>query len=207
MRLRRRAAPVPPQFQKKHPTDAAPPDDTSKKHPTDSVPPAVPPKSDDAPAVPPSLPGGDAPTPFDPKAMPSPGQPDSAEEPVTCCPFCGSRLLVGRSDGSTECGYCNHTFKVMTVPEFAAMPYVVDGKPYEPESPYADPNVDDANDDDAPAVPDDDSDDPDDEDTAVVGYRTLEGALLNREDYITHLALRLADGPEEFARVVAKRHG
>jgi len=48
-----------------------------------------------------------------------------------CC-FCGSGQLVGLSDGSIECGYCQRVFTVRIQPTFAAMPQTTTGLPPDP---------------------------------------------------------------------------
>jgi hypothetical protein len=47
------------------------------------------------------------------------------------CPFCGGGNVIGRSDGTIECGFCNTHFTVQVQPEFAGMPQTVDGQPYD----------------------------------------------------------------------------
>jgi hypothetical protein len=48
------------------------------------------------------------------------------------CPFCGSGQLVGLSDGSIECGYCQSSFTVRLQPTFPAMPQTLTGLPQDP---------------------------------------------------------------------------
>jgi hypothetical protein len=45
------------------------------------------------------------------------------------CPFCGSGQVIGRSDGNTECSFCNQSFLVRVQPMFSAFPQSVDGMP------------------------------------------------------------------------------
>lgn len=47
------------------------------------------------------------------------------------CPFCGSGAVIGRSDGTVECGFCTSVFTVQTQPQYNGMPQSVDGQPYE----------------------------------------------------------------------------
>jgi ribosomal protein L37AE/L43A len=47
------------------------------------------------------------------------------------CPFCGGGNVIGRSDGTIECGFCNTHFTVQVQPEFAGMPQTIDGQPYD----------------------------------------------------------------------------
>lgn len=48
-----------------------------------------------------------------------------------CC-FCGSGQLVGLSDGSIECGYCQRSFTVRIQPSFPSMPQTTTGLPPDP---------------------------------------------------------------------------
>lgn len=61
---------------------------------------------------------------------------------VRVCPFCGSGHLIGRSDGSIECGYDNTVFTVTVMPSHPFQPLVnPDGSPFSmPEDPNADPH-------------------------------------------------------------------
>lgn len=60
------------------------------------------------------------------------------------CPFCGGGQVVGRSDGSTECGFCDTTFTVQVQPTMPQMPQTVDGVPVNPPSIAGDPTSPDA---------------------------------------------------------------
>lgn len=66
------------------------------------------------------------------------------------CPFCGSGQVIGRSDGNTECSFCNQSFLVRVQPMFSAFPQSIDGMPVQIPgmtpptpgmSPGADPNA------------------------------------------------------------------
>jgi hypothetical protein len=46
------------------------------------------------------------------------------------CPFCGSGAVIGRSDGTVECGYCTSVFTVQVQPAFNGFPQSVDGQQY-----------------------------------------------------------------------------
>jgi hypothetical protein len=48
---------------------------------------------------------------------------------IAHCPFCGSGQVIGRSDGNTECSFCNQAFLVRVQPMFSAFPQSVDGMP------------------------------------------------------------------------------
>lgn len=45
------------------------------------------------------------------------------------CPMCGSGQVIGRSDGNTECQFCNQSFLVRVQPMYSAFPQSVDGMP------------------------------------------------------------------------------
>lgn len=45
------------------------------------------------------------------------------------CPFCGSGQVIGRSDGNTECSFCNQSFLVRVQPMYSAFPQTIDGMP------------------------------------------------------------------------------
>lgn len=45
------------------------------------------------------------------------------------CPFCGSGQVIGRSDGNTECSFCNQSFLVRVQPMYSAFPQSIDGMP------------------------------------------------------------------------------
>ncbi len=45
------------------------------------------------------------------------------------CPFCGSGQVIGRSDGNTECQFCNQAFLVRVQPLYSAFPQQVGGVP------------------------------------------------------------------------------
>jgi hypothetical protein len=56
------------------------------------------------------------------------------------CPFCGSGQVIGRSDGNTECSFCNQSFMVRVQPMYAAFPQSVGGMPVDiPGMPGTDP--------------------------------------------------------------------
>lgn len=45
------------------------------------------------------------------------------------CPFCGSGQVIGRSDGNTECSFCNSAFLVRVQPMYSAFPQSIGGMP------------------------------------------------------------------------------
>jgi len=62
---------------------------------------------------------------------------------VRVCSFCGSGHLIGNSDGSISCGYCEATFTITVMPSHPFQPMVnpEDGSPFVmPTDPTADPN-------------------------------------------------------------------
>lgn len=48
---------------------------------------------------------------------------------INHCPFCGSGAVVGRSDGSAQCGFCHTTFTVQVQPQYPNAPQTIDGNP------------------------------------------------------------------------------
>jgi hypothetical protein len=57
-------------------------------------------------------------------------------ETIYHCPFCGGGQVVGRSDGTVECGYCKANFTVQVQPQRPGTPQTIDGQPYDiPEMP------------------------------------------------------------------------
>jgi hypothetical protein len=48
---------------------------------------------------------------------------------IAHCPFCGSGQVIGRSDGNTECSFCNQSFLVSVQPMYSAFPQSIDGMP------------------------------------------------------------------------------
>ncbi len=118
------------------------------------------------------------------------------------CPWCGSGQTVATSDGSINCGYCQRTYTVRLQPEYPAMPQTVDGQPYPPGQPGADPGapgdevpgqlpageVDPTQPGDGEAPPDDESDDVPDF-LKGSSFRTAAGDELSVAQYLRHLAV------------------
>jgi hypothetical protein len=48
---------------------------------------------------------------------------------IAHCPFCGSGQVIGRSDGNTECSFCNQSFLVRVQPMYSAFPQSIGGMP------------------------------------------------------------------------------
>jgi hypothetical protein len=45
------------------------------------------------------------------------------------CPFCGAGQVIGRSDGTTECEFCQVHFTVQVQPQFNSFPQTINGQP------------------------------------------------------------------------------
>jgi hypothetical protein len=62
---------------------------------------------------------------------------------IAHCPFCGSGQVIGRSDGNTECSFCNQSFLVRVQPMYSAFPQSIDGMPVDIPGmpPAADPGM------------------------------------------------------------------
>lgn len=118
-------------------------------------------------------------------------------ETIYHCPFCGAGQVVGRSDGTAECGFCKTAFTVQVQPERSAVPQTINGQPYDdpnlPGSPgQMDPPA---------AVPPEDSTTlvPEEERAPIFAsrtqsyYLTAEGVALPEEAYLRHLAIQHAD--------------
>ena len=54
------------------------------------------------------------------------------------CPWCGSGQIIGQSDGTISCAYCDRTYTVRLQPTYPAMPQTVEGQPFPPGQPGAD---------------------------------------------------------------------
>lgn len=62
---------------------------------------------------------------------------------VAHCPFCGSGQVIGRSDGNTECQFCNTAFLIRVQPQFSTFPQTMNGQPVQiPGMPAPDPGMD-----------------------------------------------------------------
>jgi hypothetical protein len=67
------------------------------------------------------------------------------------CPFCGSGQVIGRSDRTVECEFCNAVFTVQVQPMYSAFPQTIDGQPVqEPGMPGMDGQPDVAGDEELP---------------------------------------------------------
>lgn len=138
------------------------------------------------------------------------------------CPFCGSGQVIGRSDRTVECTFCQAVFTVQVQPMYSAFPQTIDGQPVqEPGMPGMDgqPEVSDdeqlpvdGQDPDALPPGDDegtgdeaDEDDQDDDQPPFLKgsmLRTSNGTPVPMDELLNHLAL-LQAAPEERPAVLA----
>ena len=51
-------------------------------------------------------------------------------ETIYHCPFCGAGQVVGRSDGTAECGFCSTAFTVQVQPVMNSVPQTINGVPH-----------------------------------------------------------------------------
>jgi hypothetical protein len=52
-------------------------------------------------------------------------------ETIYHCPFCGGGNVIGRSDGTVECGFCENAFTVQIQPVHPGAPQTINGEPVE----------------------------------------------------------------------------
>ena len=135
------------------------------------------------------------------------------------CPMCGSGQVVARSDGTTECEFCDSVFIVQIQPQHPEMPQTINGVPYQipgmpagGDQPKPDNGLDmDPNDPNAQGEPEDDSasfggddladkaGDPGEEEDSFPKqsmFITRDGVALSLESYLKHLAIQTSDDPE-----------
>jgi hypothetical protein len=136
-------------------------------------------------------------------------------ETIFHCPFCGSGQVIARNDGTTECEFCSTAFTVQVQPQMPAFPQTIDGVPVDVPGmpaggananvpaggdPMMDPNADPAAEDEGSPFggngedtldegSEDESGDGDLPDFMKKSYLTHTGAVLNRDQYMRHLAL------------------
>jgi transcription elongation factor Elf1 len=120
-------------------------------------------------------------------------------ETIYHCPFCGAGQVVGRSDGTAECGFCSTAFTVQVQPSMSAVPQTIDGTPHvHPDMPGQEPGVPEEE----QEAPEDEMvlDDAEEEDNPIFAsrratrwYLTAEGVALEEDAYIRHLAIHHAD--------------
>lgn len=152
------------------------------------------------------------------------------------CPFCGSGSVIGRSDGTVECEYCENCFTVQVQPQFPNMPQTnpVTGEPLPqpgmpgqidgPEDnalqpPEDEPKVGYPVQEDQPTVggPVDSEPDPlnpegptgnDDMEKSSKLFVTATGYALPEDSFTKHLAILYADDREAVLQtIVAERAG
>jgi ribosomal protein L37AE/L43A len=144
------------------------------------------------------------------------------------CPFCGSGQVVGRSDRTVECTFCNAVFTVQVQPMYSGVPQTIDGESVEePGAPGMDGEPDVAGDEMLPEEqgtmngqlpPEEDADqdgEPDDEEgddepAFLKGsmLRTANGTPVPIPDLINHMALLQAtdeERPAILARIREER--
>ncbi len=124
-------------------------------------------------------------------------------ETIFHCPFCGAGQVIGRSDGTVECQFCDTAFTVQVQPQQSAQPQTIEGEPHlisdMPEDSVAGEEIE-LDPEDTEIDMDDLGTDPSSEGNPFmeqkknpfVSYRTLEGADLSEGDYIRHLAIHHA---------------
>lgn len=142
---------------------------------------------------------------------------------INHCPFCGSGALVGTSNGSITCDYCHTVCTVQVQPAHPFMPQTINGAPMPPpgmpdgtEMEMSSP-VDPAVDEDVDGTPTEGfgeaevdaaemagmADPLAEQQVAgmpiAAGLRTSEGALLDRERYLAHVALKMTEGPDRLS--------
>lgn len=125
-------------------------------------------------------------------------------ETIYHCPFCGAGQVVGRSDGTAECQFCQTTFTVQVQPSYSTVPQTIDGVPHvHPDMPGADPGT----------VPEEEA--PVETETDVEGegnpifakraarhYLTAEGYALDEDAYLRHLAIAHAEDRMRMAAAI-----
>lgn len=145
----------------------------------------------------------------------------SSRDPLVvmhCC-FCGSGQVVGRNDGSVECGFCQSVFTARIEPFYSGWPQTVNGIPqniplhpnelgdnaggFEENMNNTQP---DRNDFGAGLGDEEDTEELDDEDEDFDFQRnsslsTAFGGSVDEDAYIKHLAIRLA-GEQDRDRVI-----
>lgn len=121
---------------------------------------------------------------------------------IAHCPFCGSGDLVARSDGTTECIFCNRFFTIREEPEYNSVPGVPGNVTQIPDPVEEDQEVASNQLNGVPSFspgPDLDSAPsfvmPDEQENPVVQaqgarFRSATGAKLSFFDYVKHLAFR-----------------
>jgi hypothetical protein len=147
------------------------------------------------------------------------------------CSFCGSGQIVGNSDGSIACQYCDRSFTIRLQPSFSGMPQQMDqmnaGQPDFGPGGQGDPSTDDQQGGTGPIGADLDSspdpgaaggdgtgamqqqpDDDEEDEQQPPLLNTSTGALLPYSDYLDHLAVAFApDRQAVISRIRLQRKG
>lgn len=147
------------------------------------------------------------------------------------CPFCGGGKIIGRNDGSVECEFCHNYFTVQSQPQYPNFPQTINGVPQSvpgmpgqvespngggvpgmpPGAPGDDEEGEEGNPfaDDSEGAPEDAEEDEGGNEPppfAKKSFRTVTGARLGEDDYVRHLAIRLApDRDAMIARIRSER--
>lgn len=152
---------------------------------------------------------------------------DMSDDPMVIrhCAFCGSGQVIARSDGSTECEFCQSVFTIKMEPFFPSWPQTVDGVPQDvPLSPnMEDEEVGDMEDPPGELPPEDDEmvdpdalDEDGEDDFAEEeeelppfnsSFRTAMGDVIDEDAYIRHLAIQFApDRDQMINKIRGRRH-
>lgn len=149
------------------------------------------------------------------------------------CPFCGGGKVIGRGDGTVECEFCGSYFTVQVQPQFPSYPQTIGGEPQdvpgmpgdvetpggssEPggfpggdeEEEGGNPFAEDAEEDpEAAEEPEGEEEPPPFAKKSGLAFRTASGAVLGEDDYMRHLAIRLApDRDAMIAHIREERRG
>lgn len=133
-------------------------------------------------------------------------------ETIFHCPFCGGGQVWGRSDGTTQCDFCQAAFTVQVQPMRNAMPQTINGQPVAvPGMPGEVGTPQDAaqqaSENQGTAFqPPDAIAAPFEPPTQIAAhYVTSRGAALDEESYLRHLAIRFADDDARAAMIAEIR--
>lgn len=152
------------------------------------------------------------------------------------CPFCGGGKVIGRGDGTVECEFCGSYFTVQVQPQFPSYPQTIGGEPQqvpgmpgqvetpggssepggfpgdeegdEGGNPFADDSEEAPGDDEDAEEAQEDEEPPPFAKKSSLGFRTASGVLVGEDDYMRHLAIRLApDRDAMIALIREERRG
>lgn len=143
---------------------------------------------------------------------------DMSNDPmvITHCPMCGSGQVIARSDGSTECEFCDKVFTVKMEPYYPSWPQTIDGMPQDvPLSPNEDPMLEGEGpvpDEEGLMAPDDlgdeEEEEPEEDDGEEMppfksSLRTYLGDELPEDAYLRHLAINYAADRDRMINVIS----